>query len=293
MGVRKESLFIHPPAPAKSNYLSAKNIFVLLTTLFIIFRPVFASNPFVMVMYDSKTEEHLGPFPPVSREIYGIIISKLKEFGAKAVVIKFFLDQNKDPAGDSVFAASLKIIPTFLQARILNSDQCLNQMDSSRFSISLSKIPPHLSSGKPGCVPLKEFCKNAYDIGFVDIRKTENIPLFVKYQNTIYKSLWFALLQYALPNLCTNGKYLSNGKKKVVINKYGEVPVNYPQKDSLKYISFYDVFRDKIDKSLIANKIVLIGYDGKLIDSLMTPIGKVKVHRIFYYSIVDIYNQLQ
>jgi CHASE2 domain-containing sensor protein len=82
-------------------------------------------------------------------------------------------------------------------------------------------------------------------------------------------------------------------KKKVAINKYGEVLVKYPQKDSLKYISFYDIFRGNTDKSQIANKIVLIGYDGNLIDSLTTPIGKVKVHRIFYYSLVDIYNQLQ
>jgi hypothetical protein len=270
-----------------------KNWLLFITIPFLTFAVAFAGNPFIMVMYDSKTEEHLGRFPPPSRENYGLVISKLKVYGAKALVIKYFLTENKNPAGDSIFAASIKNIPTFLQARILNSEHSNNQIDFSRFSISLSNTPPRLYSGINGWIPLILFCQNSYDIGFVDIRQTEFIPMFVKYQNAIYKSLWFSILQYALPSLKTNGKYLSYGNKKLLINKYGEIPVQYPPKDTINFISFYDILHGDIDKSQIAGKIVLIGYDGNLIDSLNTPIGKIKAHRIFYYSLVNIYNQLQ
>ena len=252
---------------------------------------LFAQSSFVMVMFDNPTETRLGSFPP-DREQYASAISVLKEYGAKAIVMKYFLDQNKSALGDNAFAESLNLLPCFLQAHVDNSEAHPNPIDV-KFSIKIANATNKMITGNSGWIPLEQFLKNAYDIGFVDMRKADLVPMFEKYQNSIYKSLWFSILQYALPSLQVDGKYLSNGSKKAVIDEYGEVSVRYPCEDKLDYISFYSIVQRSIDKSSIIGKIILIGYDGNNIGYLDTPIGKIKAHRAFYYCLQNLYDQLQ
>jgi hypothetical protein len=252
---------------------------------------LFAESPFVMVMYDSRTERSLGSFPP-SRAQYASAVSILKGYGAKAIVVKYFLDLPKDAPGDAAFADSMKGIPVFLQACIDNTEAHPNRLDS-RFAVQLRDIPGRVPAGNSGWTPLEQFSTNAYDVGFVDMRRADLVPLFERYQQKIYRTLWLSVLQYALPGLHADGKYLANGRKKLAINEYGEVPVHYPREDKLDYISFGELIRKDTDKSRLEAKVVIIGYDGNNSGLLDTPIGKVRAHRAFYYCLQDLYAQLQ
>ncbi len=271
----------------------SRSLKVILSTVvaFLSLSYLFAESPFVMVMYDAQTETHLGPFPP-SRTQWASAVSVLKEYSAKAVVMKYFLDQHKDAVGDDAFANSMNGIPVFLQACLNDSEAHPNPIDP-KFSIQLSNVPKRTMAGNRGWMPLEAFGRNAYDVGFVDMRKADLVPMFERYQNRIYKTLWLSVLQYALPSLQIDGRYLANGNKKASINEFGEISVRYPREDKLDYIPFYSLVQKNTDKSSVAGKIVLIGYDGNNIGFLDTPIGKVKAHRAFYYCLQDLYAQLQ
>ena len=148
-------------------------------------------------------------------------------------------------------------------------------------------------SGNSGWLPLSSISDNAFDLGFVDIRKPTNVPLFEIYQGNYVKSLWYSILQYALPEIKIIKGHLINGNKELRINEYGEIDVNYPKNDILDYISFYDLVNGTIDKSLIENIIVIIGYDGDQIDKIRISSGDVKSHRVFIYSLFDIYDKIK
>src|ERR1700741_1748893 len=84
-------------------------------------------HPFAAVFVDDATEQALGPFP-YDRGLYAQAIESLRQAGAKAVVIKYFLDQAKPGDGDDQLAAEMKKIPVLLQARLDNSESHPNPL---------------------------------------------------------------------------------------------------------------------------------------------------------------------
>jgi hypothetical protein len=252
---------------------------------------LFAQSPFAVLMYDQKSEQKLEKFPP-NRFEYAKAIELLKKMNAKAVVLKFFYDLPKSSAEDQALSKSLKLLPVFIQARILNDEKNPNPLNQ-QYVIYLDQEYRKAISGNSGWLPLSSISDNAFDLGFVDIRKPANIPLFEVYQGNYVKSLWYSVLQYVLPTMKIEKGYLINGNKKLRINEYGEIDVNYPKKDILDYISFYDLINGTIDKSIIENKVVIIGYDGEQIDKIRISSGDVKSHRVFIYSLFDIYDKIK
>jgi CHASE2 domain-containing sensor protein len=256
--------------------------------LILIVSNIFADNPFVVIMYDSKTEKSIGPFPP-KRTVWASTIEKVINLNAKAVVMKFFYDLPKDE--DKILSSSLKKVPTFLQACINEVEPSDNKLDV-KFTIKLDQNYKNLITGKKGWMPVSELANNAYDIGFVDIRDINNIPIIEKYDNKYVKSLYFSILQFIFPNLRLENNSLVNNNKKILLNQYSEMHINYPKEDNLDYISLCDVLNNKIDKAKIENKIVIIGFDGNDLDSFDISTGKVRKHRVFIYGLYDMYNQI-
>lgn len=105
--------------------------------LIIILLPTFtnaATNPFVAVFIDAKTEKSLGPFP-YDRLKTAQAIAKLHEYGAKGVVIKYFIDQPRPGTGDDALALEFKKIPVLLQAQFDESEKTPNPLPA-HFNIS-------------------------------------------------------------------------------------------------------------------------------------------------------------
>lgn len=257
--------------------------------LILISTSVFADNPFVIVMYDSETEKSLGSFPP-NRTTWASTIDKLYEFNAKAIVLKFFFDLHRPE--DKILSVALSKIPTFLQACINENEPSNNKLDK-KFVIQVDQSYNNIIKGKNGWLPINEIAINAFDLGFVDIRDYNSIPIIEKYNNQYVSSLYFSILKYVYKDLSLTKNTLTNHNKIIELNKYSEMYVNYPEKDELNYISLIDLINNKINKYQINNKIVIIGYDGDKSEYANISTGKVKKHRVFIYGLIDMYNQLK
>ncbi len=284
-------MLVGPFGQKKKNYkgYNVKKYTLIFLLVLSVMVDLYSEMPFTVVMYDDKTEKVIGDFPP-NRIVWSNTIDKLKEYGAKAIVLKFFYDLPKDD--DAYLSKSIKTIPTFLQACINNNEPTSNKLDN-KFSIKLDKKYNSLISGSNGWIPMNYFADNAYDIGFVDVRDINEIPIIENYNGMYVKSLYFCILQYIFPSLRIENNVLITNNKKIKLNKYSEMSVTYPKEDKLDYISLTEVLNGKADKKLIENKIMIICWDGSKSESFNISTGLVKTHRVFIYGLYDMYNQLK
>jgi len=266
-----------------------KKAFVLFALFFCVLYHMIAESPFVVIMYDVKTENIMGDFPP-KRTVWANTIDKVKSLNAKAVVLKFFYDLPKEE--DKYLQKSISTIPTFLQACI-NEAEPSNNVLNAKYEIKVDKEYAQIISGNMGWLPTNEIAQYAYDIGFVDLNDINEIPIIEKYSGKYVKSLYFSILQYVLPDLKLQNNVLINNKRKVKLSKIAEMHVYYPKKDEIEYVSLCDVLKDKVDKKIIENKIIIIGYDGINSEKLSISTGEINKHRVFIYGLYDMYNQLK
>src|SRR5476649_1004481 len=142
-------------------------------------------SDFAVVMIDDATEAKLGPFP-YDRAMYAKAIDACARLKAKAVVVKFFFDLPKTPAGDAALAAAMKNIPCVLQAR-LEPTEGTAQSIPSRFRFGDKPLPAG-ERGDLGWIPLPGLLDTASAVGFVDF-DSPTIPLIEDYRGASYKSL--------------------------------------------------------------------------------------------------------
>ena len=248
--------------------------------------------PFVAVFIDAKTEKILGPFP-YDRSKTAQAISKLRENGAKAVVIKYFIDQPRPGTGDSELAMEIKKIPVLLQAQFDETEKMPNPLPE-HFNISnkLQGNTNKLLSGTSGWIPLKKFIQNCAGLGFVDVANPNKplVPLVVKYQSIIMPSLWLAILELLEDSKAkiVIGKNATIGKLVIPVNDIGEARYELPTKDIIDSISFIDLLEGKINRKRLLGKIVILGVDLNTIPTFETKIGRIGSHRLFYHSLMGL-----
>ncbi|MBN1411714.1 MAG: CHASE2 domain-containing protein [Spirochaetales bacterium] len=248
-----------------------------------------AESPFAVIMYDEKTEKEVGAFPP-KRTIWAHTIDKCREYGAKAVVLKFFYDMPREE--DKVFAVAMDKIPVFLQACLNNEEPSLNPLDR-KYSIDLGKRYTLALSGDNGWIPVPVLAEKAYDIGFVDVQNVNEIPLVEQFKGKYYKSLCYAVLLYIYPGLKIENDALVHNNKKIKLSGNLEMHVNYPEKDNLDYIPLCDFLNGKAGKKDVEHKIAIIGWDGNNSGTFAISTGKVRTHRVFVYGLLDMYDQVK
>jgi len=247
-----------------------------------------AENPFVVIMYDQKTENRMGSFPP-KRDVWAKSLEKLSENNVKAVVLKFFFDLPQDE--DIVLAKSMNKVPVFLQARINEAEPSDNEIED-KFSIKLDRKYQRVITGRKGWIPVKPLSKNAYDIGFVDINDFYEIPLIEMYDGKYYKTLYFCILKFIFPEIKIEKNKLIYNAMALPLTESLAMHVSYPKEDIMEYIPLVDVLDGKINKNLLENKIAIIGYDVQNSERRKISTGEVNVHRVFIYGLYDMFNQL-
>ncbi len=245
---------------------------------------------FVVVFIDAAAEAKYGAFP-IDRTLEAKAIREAADLGAKGVVMKFFFDQPKDPAADLALAAAMTNLPVVLQARLDDSEAHPNPLPA-RFTLPGVRALRQIS-GEVGWIPLPMFCSNASDVGFVDFNTTR-VPLLETYQSNTVKSLVVCCMEMAIGTRATispDGN-VTFGTNTLRLDKQYCV-AKLPSKDDLAYIPFDDFLSGKVPASVIKGKVVIIGYDGPLIQAIPTAIGPIKAHRFFVYALKNIYEQVR
>jgi CHASE2 domain-containing sensor protein len=254
-------------------------------------------SPFVAVFVDDATEKVMGAFP-YDRSLYARAIAALRSAKAKGVVIKFFLDQNKTTAGDDSLAAEIKKIPVLLQARLDPTEPHPNPLPVSFGCDQRVKGDSHaIYGGQSGWIPLEKFSQGCAGVGFVDLASKNdvlNIPLALKYEDNLMPSLDLIALEMAFgaqAQIKPGGKLTLAGHN-LPLDASGQVHAKLPTTDTIDSISFADVMKGTFDKTKVAGKIVILGYDAKETPTLPTPQGPIRIHRLFYHCLENLYEQL-
>ena len=252
-----------------------------------------AENPFQLIFIDEKTESKMGSFP-YDRKIYAEALNLLKKYEAKAVVLKYFLDLPKTNDGDKLLSDAMKNIPVFLQANIDNKETVPNPLPEKFFYNDFHLNRGLLIQGKSGWIPLPIFSENCYQIGFVNIRNIDAVPLIEVYRGYPVKTLYLEILEYVIASKVdfNSLKEIKINKRNIQLTEYSEITVELPTVDHLQYISFVDLIEGKVQKKDVANKVIILGYDGEKIHSFDTKIGKIKAHRMFYYGLIGAYKKI-
>jgi hypothetical protein len=254
-----------------------------------------AQNPFVAVFIDAKTEKSLGRFP-YDRLKTAQAIAKLYEFGAKGVVVKYFIDQPRPGTGDDTLALEIKKLPVLFQAQFDESEKTPNPIPE-HFNIAkqVAGNTNKLLSGTSGWIPLEKLIQSGAGIGFVDVANPNKllVPLVVKYQSMIIPSLWLTILELVEGTKAKIiiGKDATIGKLVIPLNEAGEANYELPMKDTINSLSFIDLLEGKINRKRIYRKIIILGVDIKTIPTFETKIGKIRTHRLFYHSLVALLNK--
>jgi hypothetical protein len=270
---------------------------ILIISALLIFQIYADNSPFIFVFIDGKTESKIGKFP-YSRDIYAKAIKVVSKNGAKAVVLKYFIDEPKDQIGDIELSESFTEIPVFLQCR-LNITQNNPNILPDRFlssEIAINK-PDNIISGISGWMPLKIFSDNCYDVGFVDIYNRKNnryCPILGLYQNTIIKSLPIKIFEYLFSENIEieNRTMIFRNNSYRLTSKY-EYKLTFSDKVQLKIYSFIDLLEDKIGRDELSGKIVILGYGGNRQGLITTPIGELKAHEYFGYILLSMYGDFK
>jgi adenylate cyclase len=265
--------------------------------LFLGFCPAIAKavvpEPFRVVFIDDQSAEKFGGFP-LSRRVLAEGIKAIATQKPRAIILKLFLDQPKDAQGDQALASALTSAPVVLEARIYDTEPKPNPMPDRFY---LQKLAPDLKvavSGKSGWLPLESFSMKACDIGFVDLVSSLKVPVVERYQNHYVKSLYVCALELALQNKAIiQPTKLKIGDKMIACGSGMQVPIRFPKRDDLTYISFSALLDKTLDPHSFTDKVVILGYDGGKIQRLQTPIGPLKAHRVFCYGLFDIYTRLE
>lgn len=250
-------------------------------------------DDFAVVFIDEASEGELGEFP-LDRSFYAKAILQTERLGAKAVVLKFFIDRPKNAESDQALAEAMKGIPVILQVRLLDQSQEPNPNPlPDRFTLPGVEALTGVA-GDSGWFPLPILSANAADVGFVDINSLQ-IPLLESHRSRTVRSIVVNCIETATGKSAsfeTPGT-IRFGDWQLETDRNQFVTAALPETDNIAYIPFHEFLALDRSETSIAGKVVIIGYDGPKIHEFPSPIGPIRAHRYFVHSLKSIYEQVE
>jgi hypothetical protein len=249
-------------------------------------------SPFAFVMIDSQTEALYGSLP-FDRALIAKAVNKLAAANAKGIILKFFYDLPRSEESDRSLELSICAASVVLQACLNDTEGSTNPIEA-RFRINGKPIPgiPPIFAGSKGFIPLDRFSRCARAVGFVDSTSTK-IPLIEVYQGNMVKSLHLIALEMASgqkAELDPSG-FVRLGEQEIDLMHQ----ISFPSTDSFSYIPLHEVIgaTSKSWQSKVRQSVVILGYLGKNIHSIETPLGQVGAHRFFIMGLLSLTRSLQ
>ena len=243
--------------------------------------------PFAFVMIDAQTEAVYGSLP-FNRGVIAAVVERLTASKAKGIVIKFFYDLPSTEKNDQLLEQSICNSTIALQASLNDAEGTTNGLES-RFLVNGVSTEgfPSTFMGDKALIPLDRFRRCAKAVGFVDTT-TDEFPLFEVYKGKVVKSMQLVALELA-----------SNQKAEVDASglvKLGAArlevmqSIDFPRTNSLSYIPLHEVMSDTSEawQAKVKGAVVILGYDGKNIHSIQTPLGPLGAHRFFITELMSL-----
>lgn len=249
-------------------------------------------HDFVAVFFDDESATELHADAPLPRDLVAQVITRLHEAGARGLVLKFFYDLPSDPKKDEAVAKALCLMPTALQA-------CHRPDGSTNVLPERFRLPKNHNLNLDGVMwsdrgylPLPIFSKCARSVGFVDLERTDSVPLVEAYQDDLVKSLYVSALEIELrePAIYKGSKVIF-GAKTLSFNSEGEHPIKALPK--LDYIPFHSVLNRSVPAKTFKDKVIILGYEGRRIHSIKTKWGEIKAHRLLVQSLLALTQDLE
>ncbi|HYV28799.1 MAG TPA: CHASE2 domain-containing protein [Candidatus Eisenbacteria bacterium] len=244
-------------------------------------------SPFVFVMIDARTEAVYGSLP-FNRALVATAIDRLTAAKARGIVIKFFYDLPSTEKNDHSLEQSICAAPVALQASLNDAEGTSNGLEA-KFQVDAVPMAdfPSLFVGDKALVPLQRFRRCARAVGFVDSTASE-IPLVEVYQGKMVKSLQLVALEMASNQkaVIEPSGFVRLGKTRLALMHH----IDFPTTNSLSYIPFHEVMSDtsKTWQTKVQQSVVILGYDGKNIHSIETPLGPLGAHRFFICGLLSL-----
>lgn len=251
-------------------------------------------SPFAFVMIDAKSERTLGEFP-FDRAVLAKAVERAAAMKARAVVIKFYLDQPKSAEGDRALAAAMQKIPVALAACVgpeKDRPKEPNPLPNRFVLMRHGAGGPKAIGGNSGWIPLPDFTERAAAIGFSDSAGAiDAIPMIESYQRTYVRSFWLMCLELAFNDgaLVTPGRDVSLNDKSMPLDERSLATIEFPKEDRVATISFIDFINGKVPDDAIRDKVIVIGADTAKMPTVETPIGKLGIHRAMNLQLLALY----
>ena len=276
----------------------------------------------VIVDIDQRSLEKLGSYAQWPRSHHAAVIDILHADGAAVIAFDIlFMERDADPSLDQILTASVQRAGNvvnalafsrsnpeiFLPAMTSPPPEFQTQLRTFSFPAGIAARFPTLDyfAGK-----LFELYNESAALGFVNFQADDDdtirrFPLFLNFAGQTYPSLALAtIMQYrgvTAKEVRLTPRYelqlgrAANGAPPLLIpmNERSLVPVNYMGGfQTFRYVSYYDVFAQRVAAGFFKNKIVLIGTSAPgLYDLRVVPFQNdfpgVEIHANLIYNILQ------
>jgi len=237
------------------------------------------SRDFAVVFATEKTEARFGKIP-LDRAVIASAIESAARYEAKGVVVKFFFDQPRSTEGDNQLVQSLSMIPVILQARIDDTQQKPNELPV-RFTLGRTNYITTVQ-GSSGWIPLPALAEKSHAVCFTDFNSSP-IPILETYRGDTVKALLLCSVEMALGQ---EASFRSDSEVKVgdfviPLGRQNQVSLSIQAGAKLPFFQFEDLIDGTLPKNALKGRVVILGYDGPNIPTVVTPTGNVGSHRAF------------
>lgn len=246
--------------------------------------PLTGQTEVVFVDYDMATAKVHGDLP--SRAQMAQLLTALHGAGAKAVILKFFLDgPGKEPDNTQLTDAIGKG-RTLLQATINKAPPTSRDLPA-RFRHAGK--PPFTTAirGDEGWLPLNRFSEKAARVCFADVRSPEQVPMLEEFGGHPVPSLYACLLaELTGKEMVLTPGAASFGAWRLPLNAQGEANLDLNASATGARVSATRIFAGSDWRPLVRNKVAVLMYTGPRSPTVVFRDRQEKVHDLFAAQIV-------
>ena len=242
----------------------------------------------VFVAIDDASAATLGPFP-LDRAVYARAIEAARDQGARAVALKFFLDQPRAPESDRALTEAERELPVLLQVQGAADDGGRPLPDNLiRDDWDLGRTPQPLKMDAVE-LPLPRFAGAARALGFVDARP-DSLARKVEIAGLVHgraiASLQVAIVEAAIGR---HGVVADNrlqlGISTFGLDAEGRIDCDAFAGPPPRVFGIDALLAGSIPPDAVRGKVVVLGYLRKDSPTVDLAGAKVPVHEVFYRQV--------